>query len=337
MTAVPVAVATRFGVIVAQLLVVSMVLFIVLRLLPADPSAMLIPADATRADAQAIRVALGLDKPITEQYLIWFADLVRGNLGESIQARQPVLDLVLSALPITLELVFCGLVLGLVLGIGGGLASFYWRGGLFERGVEAISSLSQAIPEFLWGIILILAFGVAIPLFPFIGPIDPHLVVPRVTGFLLVDTLLSGNVDAFFDRVTHLILPSIALSMTKAPLIMRVLRSSLIEAYTEEYVAAARLRGISEARILFRHALRNASLPTVSLIGVQAGHMFGGTLLLEAIYSLPGIGGLMISALKALDLPLIQGLALAYCTAVLLLNSLVDASYLWLNPRLRKQ
>ena len=337
MTAVPLAVAHRCGAIVAQLFVVSLVLFVVLRLLPADPTAMLIPPEASREDAERIRSALGLDRPIAEQYVLWLTSAVNGDLGESIQARQPVSDLILSALPITLELVFCGLVLGLLLGIGSGLAAFYWRGGVFERATEAVNSLSQSIPEFLWGILLILAFGLAIPVLPFIGPIDPQMIVPRVTGFLLIDTLLAGRPDAFLSRLTHLILPAIALSMTKGPLIMRVLRSSLIEAYTEEYVATARLRGVSEARILFRHALRNASLPTVSLIGVQAGHMFGGTLLLETIYSLPGIGGLMISAIQTLDLPLIQGLALTYCAIVLLLNSLVDASYLWLNPRLRAQ
>lgn len=337
MLAAPLALTRRCGVIAVQLFVVTLVLFVVLRLLPADPTAMLIPPEATRADAEAIRAALGLDQSIINQYLLWISHALHGDLGESIQARQPVTKLILTALPITLELVFCGLVLGLLLGIGSGLASFYWRGGVFERATEAINSLSQAIPEFLWGILLILAFGLAVPVLPFIGPIDPHLIVPRHTGFLLIDTLIEGRPDAFFSRVAHLILPAIALSMTKGPLIMRMLRSSLIEAYTEEYVATARLRGVSEVRILFRHALRNASLPTVSLIGVQAGHMFGGTLLIEVIYSLPGIGGLMISALQTLDLPLIQGLAITYCAVVLLLNSLVDASYLWLNPRLRVQ
>lgn len=329
--------ARRIGVALVQLAVVSLLVFIVLRLLPADPLAMLAPAEASYQDVAAMREALGLDRSIPAQYAIWLRDVLGGDLGRSTQLKQPVLGLILAALPMTLELVFAGLFVGVTLGFAMALASFHWRGGVFERVVEIISSLSQSIPEFLWAILLILAFGLGLHLLPFIGPIDPQFVVPSRTGFLLIDTLLSGQVDAFFSRLSHLTLPALALGLGKAPLIVRILRSSLIEAYTEEYVYSARLRGLNERRILFAHALRNAVLPTVSLLGVQAGFIFGGTLLIEAIYSFPGLGNLMISAVRFHDLPLIQGITLTYCTVVLLMNSLVDLIYVWLNPRLRAQ
>jgi dipeptide transport system permease protein len=321
--------------IAAQLFAVSIIAFVILRLLPADPLAMMLPPDATNEDAERMRHAFGLDKPILEQFWIWLQHAVHGDLGASIQSREPVIKLVLTALPTTLELVCYGLVIGVAAGFVLGLGTFYWRGTVIERVGEIAASLCQSIPEFLWGILLILAFGLGLHLLPFIGPIDAGMIVPSRTGFLFIDTLLAERWDAFFNHLSHLLLPAIALATMKASLIMRLLRSSLIEAYTENYIDAARLRGVSEARILFGHALRNAALPTVTLIGVQAAYTFGGTLLIEAIYSLPGLGNLMIGAIRTQDLPLIQGIVLAYCAMVLTLNRLVDLTYRWLNPRLR--
>ena len=318
-----------------QFFAVAIVVFFVLRAIPADPLTMMLPPTATRADAERLRVAFGLDRSIPEQFAIWLGQAVQGDLGSSIQSRLPVTQLIRTALPMTLELALCGLVLGVILGMALGLVTFHWRGGIVERVGETLASLAQAIPEFLWGILLMLVVGLSLKLLPFIGPLDPHLIVPRVTGFLLIDTLLAGRPDAFVNRIEHLALPVIAMAMIKVPVIMRLLRSSLVDVYAEEYVDSARLRGVGETRILFAHALRNAMLPTVTLIGVQAAYTFGGTLLIEAIYSLPGLGNLMISAIRAHDLPLLQGITLTYCAMVLLVNGLVDIGYLWLNPRLR--
>ncbi len=325
----------RVAVALAQLLVISILIFVVLRLLPADPIAMLVPPEASKEDVAAMRTAYGLDRPVYEQYITWIGNAVHGDLGRSNQFKQPVSALILSALPMTLELVVAGLFVGTGLGFTMALVSFYWRGGVLERAIELFASLTQSVPEFLWAILLILVVGLGLQWLPFVGPIDPKFVVPHRTGFLLIDTLLSGNMAAFGSRVSHLVLPALALGLGKAPLIVRILRSSLIEAYTEEYVYSARLRGVSERRILFVHALRNAALPTISLIGVQAGFVFGGTLLIEAIYSIPGLGSLMITAIRSQDLPLIQGITLTYSVVVLLMNTLVDLTYVWLNPRLR--
>jgi peptide/nickel transport system permease protein len=325
----------RLMVAAAQLFVVSALVFIVLRLLPADPMAMMVPVEASKEDVAAMRAAYGFDRPIPVQFGIWLANALHGDLGRSTQLKQPVVDLIASGLPVTLELVVAGIFVGLSLGFTLALASFYWRGGVFERLVEIFASFSQSIPEFLWAILLILLFGLALQLLPFVGRIDARYIVPSRTGFLLVDTVLAGQPWAFLSCLGHLALPALALGLGKAPLIVRLLRSSLLEAFSEEYVHAARLRGLSERRVLFRYALRNAMLPTVSLIGVQAGFIFGGTLLIEAIYSFPGLGGLLIGAVRAHDLPLIQGLTITYCAVVLAMNSLVDLLYVWLNPRLR--
>jgi peptide/nickel transport system permease protein len=168
------------------------------------------------------------------------------------------------------------------------------------------------------------------------GRLDPALTLPAaITGFLLPDALIAGDLAAFGSALWHLLLPAAALAIGLAPLVMRVLRASLQEAIHEDYIALARLRGLSESRVLLAHALPNASLPTISLIGVQAGFMFGGTLLVEVIFAYPGLGNLMVDAVRNQDLPVIQVVALVYCVLVLCLNALVDVLYLLVNPRLR--
>ncbi|HTR85535.1 MAG TPA: ABC transporter permease [Reyranella sp.] len=316
------------------LLVVSILVFTVLRLIPADPLAMSLPPNATQEEVAELRHSMGFDRSIPEQYAIWLGHIVRGDFGVSIQFRRDVLALVLEALPTTLELVAVGLTLGILLGIGCGLLMFAWRGTAKEQLADMGSIVVLSIPEFLWAILLILGLGVGVQLLPFIGRLDAQMTVPKHTGFLLIDTLVAGNGRAFLSALEHLALPSFALALAITPLIMRVLRSSLFDAYADDYITVARLRGLSERRILLGHALKNAALPTVSLIGVQAGFMFGGTLLVEVIFTLPGIGNLMVQALHNQDLPLIQGIALIYCVIVLVLNTIVEVAYLGLNPRL---
>ena len=170
---------------------------------------------------------------------------------------------------------------------------------------------------------------------PFTGEVSPNLPQPHITGFLLIDALLIGRLDVFWSACQHLILPAFALGLAFSPAIMRVLRSSLFDVYHDDYIQQARLRGLSERQILLRHALKNAALPTLTLAGVQFGILFSGTLLVELIYSYPGMGNLMIDAVRNADLPLIQAIGLTYCIVVLSINTIVDSLYLVLNPKLR--
>jgi ABC-type dipeptide/oligopeptide/nickel transport system permease component len=319
------------------MLVVAALVFTVLRLLPADPLGMSLPPNASQADVAQMRQEMGFDRPIAAQFGIWLQHLAEGDLGTSIHFRRRVAAMILTALPTTLELVAAGLALGVTLGMICGMAMFAWRGTIREQLVDLGSTVVMSVPEFLWAILLILGIGVGLGLLPFIGRIDPQVTVPAATGFLLIDTLIAGRPAAFLSVLAHLVLPALALALALAPLIMRVLRSSLIDTYLEDYITLARLRGIGERRILWRHALKNAALPTLSLIGVQAGFMFGGTLLVEVIYAYPGIGSLMVDAVRNHDLPLIQGIALTYCIIVLAVNTAVDILYLVLNPKLRKR
>ncbi len=318
------------------LLCVSALVFVILRLLPADPIAMSLPPGATAADYDRLKQAFGLDRSLPEQYLIWLGRLATGDFGGSIFFRRPVGELVGKALPATLELVAASLVLGIAIGVSGGIAMFVLRDRWGEKALDGVTTVMMAIPEFLWAILLILFIGVSLRWLPFIGRLSPDLELPRmVTGFLLVDCMIAGHWQALGSALVHLVLPAVALSIGLAPLVMRVLRSSLLETVQDDYVMQARLRGISEKRIVLRHALPNAALPTISLIGVQGGFMFGGTVLVELIFAYPGLGNLMIDAVRNHDLPLIQAVTLIYCVLVLAINALVDVAYLAVNPRLR--
>jgi ABC-type dipeptide/oligopeptide/nickel transport system permease component len=318
------------------LLCVSALVFVILRLLPADPISMSLPPGATAQDFERLRRDFGLDRPLPVQYFIWLGKLLGGDFGVSIFFRRGVAELIAKALPATIELVTLGLLLGIGLGIAGGLLMFAWRGSTGEQVLDLSTTVLMAIPEFLWAILLILLLGVALPLLPFIGRLDPGLVLPPTqTGFLIVDSLIAGRFDALRSVLTHMILPGIALAIGLAPLVMRVLRSSLFETIHEDYIMQARLRGIAERAIIMRHALKNAALPTISLIGVQGGFMFGGTILVEMIFAYPGLGNLMVDAVRNHDLPVIQAVALVYCMLVLAINAIVDVVYLAANPRLR--
>jgi dipeptide transport system permease protein len=317
------------------LAVVSALLFSVLRLLPVDPAAMSLPPTATIAEVEAKRHEMGLDRPLPRQYLIWLANVAAGDFGTSIHFRRAVAGLVAETLPATIELAVLAMIIAAVLGLLGGLYLFHARGTLREPIADLGSIVLLSIPEFLWGLFFILLFGVAVPLLPFTGRLSAGFQRPVQTGFLLIDTLIAGRLDMFADALAHMALPALALGLAFSPAIMRVLRSSLIDVYQEEYIAQARLRGLSERRILVRHALKNAMLPTLSLMGVQFGFLFGGTLLVEVIYSYPGLGNLMVDAVRNADLPIIQAVGLTYCVLVLFINTAVDALYLVLDPRLR--
>lgn len=317
------------------LLLLALVVFVVLRLLPVDPLATMLPPSATAADAAAMRQQLGLDQPIPVQFLIWLRDAASGSLGTSINFRQPVTGLIVAALPATIELALLGLILALFISIPGGVLAYVLHVRKRETVADVGVTVLQSVPAFLWGLLLIIVFGVLWPVLPFSGRIADDITLPDLTGFALVDLLIKGRFDAWLSALSHLLLPALALALGFAPLVIRVLRSSLIDAAREPYVEVARLRGVPESRILWRHMLKNAALPTITMIGVQFGFLFGSALLVEMIFGFPGIGNLMVQAVKGNDMPLIQGIALLFCVLMLAINAIVDVLYVLMNPRLR--
>jgi len=317
------------------LLCVTVIVFVVLRALPADPIGMMTPPGASDADIQALQQSLGLDKPLPVQFVVWLQHALQGQFGNSIQSTTPVLSMLATALPVTLQLVALSLAFGTAAGAAGAIYAFRRRGRPGEAAAELANGIAISIPDFLWGILLMLVFGVGLHWLPFMGQIGSDFEVPRVTGMSFVDCLLAADPAALGSALAHLLLPSIALGLSVAPSVMRMLHSSLLEAYTEDYIQAARLRGLSETRVLYRQAIRNAALPTLNLIGLNAGSLMGGTLLIETIFGLPGIGNLLVSAIGAHDLPVIQAISIIYAVAVQAINASTDTLQIILNPRLR--
>jgi ABC-type dipeptide/oligopeptide/nickel transport system permease component len=321
---------------IPTLLMLSLIVFVVLRLIPADPLAMMLPPNATPADAALLRHQLGLDKPIPSQFLIWLVNALHGNLGASISFQQPVATLIGSTLPATLELCLSALVISLIISVPGGVFAYAVTDRRGELPVSFAVVLMQSVPSFLWALLLIALLGVYVPVLPFSGRVGDGIPMPHLTGFLLIDFLVKGEFSDWLSAASHLVLPSFALAFGFAPLVIRVLRSSLLDQRNESYVGVARLRGVSESRILWRHMLKNAALPALTMIGVQFGFLFGGALLVEMIFSFPGVGNLMVQAVRNNDLVLIQGIAIVFCALMLAINAIVDTLYVIMNPRLRK-
>ena len=315
---------------------VALIVFVLLRVVPGDPIAMLIPPGARTEDVANLRALYGFDKPIWQQFVFWLGAVVQGDFGNSISLRGNVLSLVLSRLPATLELAFLAVTIAVSLGVLFATASVYWRGRWPEKLADGFSGVALAIPDFLWGLIFILVLGVLFPIMPISGRLDPSLEFHPYTQFYLPESLLRGEFRIFASLISHAILPAFSLALPLAAMIARVLKNSLNEAMNQDYILLARVKGFTRRRILWREALRNALIPTVALTGVQFTFLIGGTVLIEYIYAYPGIGNMAIGAVTQRDLPLIQGLVLSFAVLFIAINFLIDASYRWLNPRVRQ-
>jgi ABC-type dipeptide/oligopeptide/nickel transport system permease component len=314
---------------------VGVIVFVLLRVVPGDPIAMMIPPGASPADIERLRAFYGLDLSIPQQFITWLGQVLSGDFGRSISLRQSVLELVLARLPATLELSAMATLIAVMLGTVVAFTGVYVRGRRAEWAVDGGIGVFLAIPDFLWALILLLLFGVLIPLLPITGRIDPQLDVTFHTNFYLVESLLTGRLDIASALLQHMILPAIALALPFAALVARILKTSLAEAEDQDYAQIARARGFSRPAILLREVFPNALIPTVALGGVQITLLLGGTVLVERIFSYEGIGNMAIDAVINRDFPLIQGLILTFAILFIALNLVIDLLVTLLDPRLR--
>lgn len=321
------ALVTLFGVMV--------VVFVLVRVVPGDPIAMMIAPGATEADIAALRAHYGLDLPLWQQFWIWFGQVLQGNLGTSISMKQGVLTIIAQRLPATLEL--AGLALAMAVLWGGfiALVSTAWRGTLLERVIDGFNGIMLAVPDFVWGLTFVLVLGVLVPLLPISGRSDPTADPGLVTQFYVLEGLLTAKFGFVWEVLKHMLLPACALAFPLAAVIGRVLKNTMMDVMVQDYITLARIKGMSGLRILLQEALRNAAVPALALTGVQFTFLIGGTVITERIFSYPGIGNLAIEAVINRDLPLIQGLVLTFGIIFIIVNMLVDALTVWLNPRLR--
>jgi ABC-type dipeptide/oligopeptide/nickel transport system permease component len=314
---------------------VGVIVFVLLRVVPGDPIAMMISPGASASDVERLRAFYGLDQSIPQQLVTWFGQTLSGNFGRSISLHQNVFELVLARLPATLELSALATLIAVALGTIVAFSGVYVRGRRTEWAIDSGIGVLLAIPDFLWALILLLLFGVLIPLLPISGRVDPQLDVAFRTNFYLIESLLTGRFELAGALLRHMFLPAVALALPFSALIARLLKASLSEAEDQDYAQIARARGFSRGAVLLREALPNALIPTVALGGVQITLLLGGTVLVERIFSYEGIGNMAIDAVINRDFPLIQGLILTFAVLFIALNLAVDLLVTLLDPRLR--
>lgn len=314
---------------------VAVIVFVLLRVVPGDPIAMMISPGASVDDIGRLRAFYGLDRSIPEQFVIWLGQALQGDFGRSISLHQRVLELVTARLPATLELALLATLIAIAIGAAVALAGVYVRARRAEWLVDGGVGIVLAIPDFLWGLILLLLFGVLLPLLPTSGRIDPQFDSAFRTNFYLIESFATGRFDVAGALMQHMLLPAIALALPFAALIARLLKASLAEAEDQDYAQIARARGFSRPDILLHEVLPNALIPTVALGGVQLTLLLGGTVLVERIFSYEGIGNMAIDAVINRDFPLIQGLIITFAMLFIALNLAVDVLVTALDPRLR--
>jgi ABC-type dipeptide/oligopeptide/nickel transport system permease component len=314
---------------------VATIVFVLLRVVPGDPIAMMISPGATPADIAALRAHYGLDASLPVQFLVWIGGLLRGDFGTSISLHRNVLEILGERLPATLELAAASLVFAAMLGGAVAVFATLMSESALAPIIDAVNGLFLAVPDFIWAFALVLLFGVLLPVLPLSGRIDPSIGERFVTPFYLLESLVTLRLAAVGDLLRHMILPTLALGLPLAAVITRVLKESLREAMVQDYVLLARLKGMSNLRLVLQEALRNALAPTLALTGVQFTFLIGGTVIIERIFAYPGIGNMAVDAVINRDLPLIQGLALAFGALFIIVNLIVDLLVALSNPRLR--
>jgi peptide/nickel transport system permease protein len=297
----------RLGRLLLTVLLISTIVFFVIRVIPGDPAIVIAGVDASKEDIAAIRARLGTDQPLAVQYGRWLVAVVRFDFGSSLATGQPVTQLVFERFPLTLTLAVLGLLISVVLAIPLGIVSAVRRWSGWDYAGMAFSQVGMAVPSFWLGIILLLLFAVKIRLFPLFG---------------------SGG-------LRNLVLPAISLGLARAAILLRLTRASMIQELSREYVVAARAKGLTERMVKYKHALKNALLPVVTLAGIQLGYMLGGAVIIEQVFSLPGLGRLFLTAVSQRDFPLIQGGIVFIALVFSFINFAVDILYSVLNPKIR--
>ena len=322
--------------IIPTLIGITICAFGFVRLLPGDPILALAGEHGVTPERyEILKVQFGFDRPIWQQYFSYVGGLLHGDFGSSVETHRPVIEIFRTLFPATLELSLCAIIFAIVLGVPAGIFAATRRGTIVDQGLMGTALIGYSMPIFWWGLLLIIFFSGMLHWTPVSGRIDVRYFFKPVTGLMLIDSLLSGQKGAFQSVVSHLILPTIVLGTIPLAVIARQTRSAMLEVLGEDYVRTARAKGLSRFRVVGIHALRNALIPVVTVIGLQVGTLMGGAILTENIFSWPGVGSWLVNSIYQRDYPSVQGGVLLIATFVILINLSVDLIYGVLNPRIR--
>ncbi|MBA2447158.1 MAG: ABC transporter permease [Chloroflexi bacterium] len=318
------------------LLVVSATVFFSLRLSPGDPIDVATENVRDPAEIERIRREWGLDRPLIVQYVQYIGGVLRGDFGRTFFGNKPVSDVLRERFPATLELALLGLLIGCGLGVMLGVASAVWRNSAMDLGFRAIALLGVSLPSFWLGLTFIDLFALRLGWLPVQGRFDPRAPLEPITGLYLLDGLLHGDPSLSIKALTYLALPATVLGLFVAGFVARITRASVLDALRQQYIVTARAKGIPPTAVVVRHGLRNALLPIVTLAGLQFGNLLGGAAITETVFAWPGLGRALAEAIYVKDFPQVQGSILLLATTYVIVNTLVDLSYGFIDPRIRK-
>ncbi len=326
----------RLGLVIPTLVGITLMAFFLIRLVPGDPiETMAGERGIDPARHELLRHEYGFDRPLLVQYGVYMGRLLHGDLGRSISTSEGVATEFATLFPATVELALAAILFALAIGLPAGIVAAVRRNTILDQGVMGVSLAGYSMPIFWWGLLLILLFSVKLGITPVSGRIAVQYYVEPVTGFLLIDTLLSDERGAFASALLHLVLPAVVLGTVPLAVIARMTRSAMLEVLGEDYIRTARAKGMSPLRVVGLHALRNALIPVITVIGLQVGVLFTGAILTETIFSWPGIGKWLIEAIGRRDYPVLQGGILLIGIVVMAVNLAVDLTYGVVNPRIR--
>ena len=326
----------RISVVIPTFLGVTLLTFSLIRMIPGDPVELMAGERGVDPIRHAELLAqMGLDKPLLIQYWHYLTGIFQGDLGTSIVTREPVIREFFTLFPATLELSLCAIIIAISIGLPAGIIAAVKRGKVTDYTVMGLSLTGYSMPIFWWGLLLILLFSVGLGWTPVSGRISAMFWVDEVTGFMLIDSFISEEVGAFSSAVQHLILPSIVLATIPLAVIARMTRSAMLEVLREDYIQVARAKGLAMWLVVCVHALRNALIPVITVIGLQVGVLMAGAILTETIFSWPGVGKWMLDSIYRRDYPSVQGGILLISCMVIFVNLTVDIFYGVVNPRIR--
>ncbi len=325
----------RLLLLIPVLLGVSIIIFAIMRVFSPDPAGIVLGQHATEEKMIEWRVANGLDQPIITQYVEYMKGVFKGDFGTSYYSKKSVAKEIFSRFPATLELAFCSIIIASVFGITLGVISAVKKNSWVDNISMVLSLVGVSMPIFWLGILLIILFSGTLGWLPSQGRIETLLRPENVTGFYLIDSLIKGNMEAFNSAIKHLVLPSVALAMYSMAIIARMTRSTMLETLSQDYIRTARAKGIIEGKVIRKHALSNALIPIVTVIGIQLGSLMGGAVLTETVFAWPGIGKYTVEAIMKSDFPIVQGVVLLVAFIFVMMNLIVDIIYAFLDPRIK--
>ncbi|MBX6340973.1 MAG: ABC transporter permease [Thermomicrobiaceae bacterium] len=314
---------------------ISVVVFFGLHVVPGDVAQLILGDKGSQADLERLRHELGLDKPVYVQYAIFLKDALRGDFGRSLRTQQPALYEIEIAFPVTVQLTVAALAIATVVGIPAGVLAARKQYSLFDSVTMTSVLVGVSMPIFWTGLILLIVFGGKLHWLPLGGMLDQGVRITRITGVPALDAALTGNWAGLTSALRHLVLPALALSSAPMAIIARMTRATMVEVLAQDYVRTARAKGLTERAVTASHALRNALIPIVTVIGLQLGLLLSGAVLTETVFAIPGLGRLAVTSILARDYPVIQALVIISAVVIVLINFAVDLLYAYLDPRIK--